>query len=388
MITTSTLNFWLAKNGISVINIGLFSVISLPYAINFLWAPLIDLIKIPLISQKYGLRQSWIIFLGACLAVTIGILSILNPRDNLWHIAVVGILISFLSSSLDIVLGAFRSEILTTKNHGPASGVYLFGYRLGMVISKSGAIYLSYFLEWSSIYHILISILLLILGLILLNAPRHKLVIDKHESTKYHGLRNFIINVLSPIGNFKTVSVLLLFLILYRLPDNVLNNMISPFLLHNGFNEIEISLAGYLCGSITSIIGGMIAGAFIEKIGVYKSLLYFGTLHALGHLLFILFGIFGREIYLLTFVISIEGLTGGMAMASYITLITSLCKGRYKATQYSMFSAMMGVSRSLLPSLSGILVLQLGWSYFFVIIFLLSLPSLYILNKYLIGLKK
>jgi PAT family beta-lactamase induction signal transducer AmpG len=384
MITSSTLNFWLAKSGVSVVNIGLFAIVSLPYAINFLWAPFIDYIEIPYLKQKCGARQSWIISLSLSLASTIYFLSLLDPKEDLKLIAFVSIIISFFSSSLDVALGALRSEILKDKEHGPASGVYLFGYRLGMIISKSGAIYLSYYLEWAKIYHILIIVLLSLIGLILYYIPYKELIAPRRLDINTEGLREFLKIILSPIGSIKYIVVLLIFLILYRLPDNVLNNMISPFLLELGFNEVEISLAGYLCGSIASIVGGMIAGIFIERIGIYKSLLYFGILHALGHMLFNFFAIFGKKIYLLSFVITIEGITGGMAMASYIALITSLCKGQYRGTQYSLFSAMMGVSRSLLPAMSGILVLQLGWNYFFFLVFLLSIPSLYILKKYLV----
>ncbi|MCC2646262.1 MAG: ampG protein [Rickettsiaceae bacterium] len=387
MITSSTLNFWLAKSGVSVVNIGLFAIVSLPYAINFLWAPFIDYFEIPYFKQKFGVRQSWIISLSLFLAIGIYMLSLLDPKENLSIIAFISIIISFFSSSLDVVLGALRSEMLKDKEHGPASGIYLFGYRLGMIISKSGAIYLSYYLEWAKIYHILLIILLTLIGCILYNIPHKDIKIAQKHNIAKSGIREFLKTILSPIGSIKFIIILLVFLILYRLPDNVLNNMISPFLLEIGFNEVEISLAGYLCGSIASIIGGMIAGIFIDRLGIYRSLLYFGGLHALGHMLFNLFGVFGKEIYLLSFVITIEGITGGMAMASYIALITSLCRGQYRGTQYSLFSAMMGVSRSLLPAFSGILVLQMGWSYFFFLVFILSLPSLYILRKYLVRIK-
>jgi PAT family beta-lactamase induction signal transducer AmpG len=383
MITGSTLNFWLAKNGVSVVSIGLFAIVTLPYAINFIWAPIIDSYKIPYFSERFGIRRSWIILLGFCLIISIFIMSNLNPSTDLKYIALIAILIAIFSSSLDVVLGALRSSLLKATEHGPASGIYLFGYRLGMVLSKSGAIYLSYYLEWSEIFKILQIVLFALIGVIVTYIPSIEQKVTNQNPIKYKNLTGFLKNILQPIGSAQFIAILLIFLVLYKLPDNMLNNMISPFLLELGFNEVEISLSGYLSGSIASIIGGMVAGIIIERIGLYKSLLYFGALHAVGHLLFNLFIVFGKQISLLTLVITIEGLTGGMAMASYIALITSLCKGEYSGTQYSLFSAMMGVSRSILPSLSGIIVLHYGWGYFFPLIFILSVPSLYILKKYL-----
>ncbi len=382
LISSSTLNFWLAKSGVSIVDIGLFSIISIPYAINFLWAPIIDSLELPFLTAKFGQRKGWIILLGILLTYSIYLLSFLSPQQNLYLIAIAALLVSFFSSTLDIALGALRSELLKEKEHGPASGVYLFGYRFGMIISKSGAIYLSYYINWSKIYEVLSLVVFFLITIILYFAPFKETIYEKTTKVEYTNLKEFFSKLMNPIGSVKFICILFIFLILYRLPDNILGSMLSPFLLQVGFNEVEISTAGYLCGSIFSIVGGVIAGLLIERLGVYKSLLYFGSLHALTHLLFNLFSLFGKNIYCLAAVISLEGLTGGMAMASYIALITSLCKGKYRGTQYSLFSAMMGVSRSVLPAISGILVLQLGWTYFFLIVFMLSIPSLVLLKNY------
>ena len=188
------------------------------------------------------------------------------------------------------------------------------------------------------------------------------------------------------MGSKKHIILVLIFLILYRLPDNFIGMMINPFLLHIGYDEFEISIAGKFFGITNAIIGGLLAGFIMKYFNIFRSLLFFGALHALAHTLFILQEIYGKNIELLILVTGFESITGGMTMAAYIGFIASLCKGRFKATQYAFLSSMMGLSRSALPAFSGYVVTIIGWKMFYLFAALATIPSLvlvvYLEKKY------
>jgi PAT family beta-lactamase induction signal transducer AmpG len=152
--------------------------------------------------------------------------------------------------------------------------------------------------------------------------------------------------------------------------------MINPFLLETGFDAFEISTVGKCLGIITAIIGGIVAGWAMKKMHILDAMLYFGIIHSFSHLLFIWQNNIGENLYVLITVIGIESLSGGMVMAAYIAFIMSLCKGKYSATQYAFLTSTMGISRSIFPSISGIIVTEYGWNLFFLFITLLTIPPL------------
>lgn len=382
LITSNSLNFWLAKEGINLKVIGFFSFVSLPYAVNFLWAPMIDHLNLGKWGRRVGKRPAWAMLLLVCTVGSSLALSYLDPIEQIEWVAVLAFIVAFFTSSLDTVLGAMRSEILKYGEHGSAAGGYIVGYRLGMLASGSGAIYLSSIVGWNVVYQIFAGIMCLFVAAIYYYRKRlktHHDLVPEHKLIQ--GNKGFIIgSVLAPLGSTLFVVFLVLFLVLYRMPDNFISTMINSFVLYIGFNEQEIATAGKFWGIIGSIIGGIAASKLMQKWSIYISLLRFGMIHAFSHLSYIALNIYGKSISLLFFVTGFESITGGMAMAAYIALITSLCRGKYRATQYSFLSSMMGFSRSILPSVSGILVLNYGWDFFFMLSSLLTLPALMLIG--------
>ena len=154
--------------------------------------------------------------------------------------------------------------------------------------------------------------------------------------------------------------------------------MINPFLLHIGYDEFEIATAGKFFGIASAIIGGLLAGYIMKYFTIFESLIFFGVLHGFAHILFIIQEIYGKNIYLLFFVTGFESITGGMTMAAYIGYIASLCHGRFKATQYSFLTSKMGLSRSVLPAISGYIVATIGWKIFFLFTSIASNPSIFL----------
>ncbi|HJD68076.1 MAG TPA: MFS transporter [Rickettsia endosymbiont of Bembidion lapponicum] len=392
MITGNTLNYWLAKENIALQTIGLLSLITLPYSINFLFAPIFDSLKIKYLDKIFGHRLSWICLTSIALVFFVYILSFLNPFDNLLLFASISLIISFFSSMQDTILSAFRTEIVNKESLGFASGIYIFGYRFGMLIANSGAIYLSIYLTFNEIYKIFailifVYLILLIVGVKYFNInPRHceeqsDVAISLNILRLLRQLlRNFLAMTGKPIHKTSLILILI-FLILYRLPDNFINVMINPFLLHLNYDAFEIASVGKFWGVMGAIVGGLLGGFIMKKKNILDSILLFGIIHALAHILFIILKIYGKNSTLLFITIGAESITGGMTMTAYIAFISSLCQGKFRATQYSFFSSMMGISRSIFPIISGYIVVNFGWQNFFLFTTIITIPSLLVLLK-------
>ena len=385
MITGNTLNYWLAKENIALQTIGLLSLITLPYSINFLFAPIFDSLRIKYLDKIFGHRLSWICLTSIALVFFVYILSFLNPFDNLLLFASISLIISFFSSMQDTILSAFRTEIVNKESLGFASGIYIFGYRFGMLLANSGAIYLSIYLTFNEIYKIFailifVYLILLIVGVKYCRFNQNK-YIEQTTNNNNDGIFAFIRNILKPIGSISFLILILVFLVLYRLPDNFINVMINPFLLHLNYDAFEIASVGKFWGVMGAIVGGLLGGFIMKKKNILDSILLFGIIHALAHILFTILKIYRKNSTLLFITIGAESITGGMTMTAYIAFISSLCQGKFRATQYSFFSSMMGISRSIFPIISGYIVVNFGWQNFFLFTTIITIPSLLVLLK-------
>jgi len=378
MISGNTLNFWLSKENIDIKTIGIFALVSLPYAINFLWAPIFDAKKLPILNKLFGQRISWIVLIQICLSTSVYLMSKLNPVNELMPVAICGLMISFFASAQDTILGALRTEMVHKRQQGEISGMYVVGYRIGMLISGSGAIYTSQYLRWNLVYE-LFSVIIIIFPILLIMFSKNLMPIEEEQNYIADTPSNTIglfAKIIKPLGSSKYIMLILVFLILYRLPDNFITMMINPFLLHIGYDEFEISTAGKLFGVTSAMIGGLIASYVMRTKNLYDSLLLFGSIHAGAHILFVFQEIYGKDIYLLFIVTGFESVSGGMSMAAYIAFIASLCQDNFRATQYYFLSSMMGLSRSIFPAISGYIVASFGWAVFYIFTTLATVPSL------------
>ncbi len=406
MITGNTLNYWLAKEDIALQTIGVLSFITLPYSINFLLAPIFDAVQIKYLNKIFGHRLSWICLTSTALIFLIYIFSFLDPRINLVLFTFTALIISFFSAAQDTILSALRTEIVPKESLGFTSGIYIFGYRVGMLLAGSGAIYLSIYFTFNEIYKIFAGLVFIYLILLIL-ASRYTnsfgLVEEKICHSRFRGnpennqnkneffIKRYYSNVLkifldsrfrgNDISLAYFIILILIFLVLYRLPDNLINVMINTFLLHLEYDAFEIASVGKFWGVVGAIIGGLLGGFIMKHTNILNSIFLFGIIHALGHILFIFLEINGKNSLLLFITIGIESITGGMTMTAYIAFISSLCQGKFRATQYSFLSSMMGISRSIFPIISGYMVVNFGWQNFFLFTTIITIPALLILLK-------
>lgn len=378
LISGNSLNFWLASEGVNIGSIGLFSVVALPYAISFLWAPFLDRFTLPYFSKIFGYRLSWIYLLQILLSISVYIMSLCSPTSSLFILAICSCVVAFFSSTQDVAIGALRSEIIDPADQGVVSGFYVLGYRIGMLLSGSGAIFCSSILSWAEIYKIFALVILLFPVIIYCTLNGTSVF---RNIKPYARQNNSIWNITKSLNKSEVFIYIIVFLILYRLPDNFIHAMINPFLLHLGFDALEIASVGKFLGVLSSILGGFLGSYVMRTKSIITSLIIFGIIHAVAHLLFVMQNFMGDNLISLFFVMGFESITGGMAMASYMAFITSLCTGNYRATKYAFLTSLMGLSRSLFPGIAGFFVLKYGWSAFYICASIASIPSILVIYR-------
>jgi PAT family beta-lactamase induction signal transducer AmpG len=373
LLSGNTINFWLANFGIDPKIIGFFSLIALPYAFKYFIAIFINHFHI-----KRPQYKIWLITSQLMLSLSLVTMSFLDLKDNLWKVAIVGFAIAFFAVIQDIILSTNRIKILEKHQQVEGTALHSIGYRLGMLFSGAGVIFSSVFISWSSIFLILASVYLLMIVFICF-AYKESDEIEQEDLLKEKGKiwNNIFIRPFKSFLPFKKLIWFLLFVLIYRMADNMLIVMVNPFFLKTGYTATEIASIYKFFGTIMVIIGGFISSYIINKLGMKRSLLSFSIAHMLGSFLYIILSVTGKNIPLLYAITGYEALTGGMMMTVYIAYISSICNGKYTASQYALFSSAMGLSRVIFPIASGIIVDCWGLTSFFVSISVISLCTVF-----------
>ena len=374
-----TLSLWLKDYGVAYRTIGAFSLIRLPYSFKWLWAPMVEKFKLPFI-YRLGKRRSWAIFALVGLMFSIIGISCFEPNNGLRYMAIFAICISFFSATLDIVLDAFRVELFDENTNDEVNGatIYVLGYRVGLIISSAGAIGLASILSWGSVYFIVS--LILILGIVaVMMADEPKDVVKEFESNVF---KRAIVEPFSEFIKKEYWLSAICLVFFYRLSDAYFGPMAYPFYDDIGFSKIEIAYVSKLYGMMATIIGGILGGIIINKVGLLKGVFVFAILQGFTNLLYIPLYHIGHSVVGLMIVLSLENLVSGMATTAIIAFMSVLCDRGQTATQYALLSSLMGLSRDIFASSSGKVLELTSWSEFFVISALLTLPAV-VLSAYL-----
>ncbi len=385
-LTAGTLSAWLADSGVDRASIGLFAAIATPYAFKFLWSPLMDGMRLPLL-HRLGRRRSWLLLTQLFLVALIAAMAFYDPSHRPLMVAFVGLLIATASASQDIVIDAYRVEFLPAAEQGAGAATATFGYRIGMLISGAGALWLADHYGWSHAYFFMASVMAFGVALTLVIkevAGDEWPVSDASPSVARNlPLAAFFQNyVLAPLRDFMQRDhwqFVLAFVILYKLGDAFLGVMFNPFLLDIGFTKSQIAAIVKLYGLAATILGAFLGGWLVLHWGMYRSLMMCGLVHMLTNLLLVVQAGLGADEYFLIFSISAENLSGGMATTAFIAYLSALCQRHYTATQYALLSSLAAFGRTWLSTPSGWVSERLGWEWFFVVSCLISLPSLALL---------
>ena len=380
-LSGATLAIWLTEAGVGLTAIGLFAAVGTPYSVKFLWAPLIDRVPLPLLAPLLGRRRSWMVLIQLMLMAAIAVLGFTRPQEAPLVTALCALLVAFLSASQDVVIDAYRIEILTPEQQGAGAAATQAGYRMGMIASGAGALFLVHGgLDWSLVYAVMA--VLLVAGLVVaLCAPAPEAGAEASPSAAGFGSRLKAM-VADPFAEFfarngvQTALLILVFILLYKLGDAFAGVMANPFYVRIGFSLGEIAAVSKVFGIVATLVGVFLGGVVVARYGVLWSLLGCGILQMLSNLMFAAQAAIGPDVGFLMLTIGIENLSGGMGSAAFVAYLSLLCNTAYTGTQYALFSSFMAVGRTWLSASSGWFADQTDWVTFFILSTVIALPGL------------
>jgi len=385
MLTYLTLSAWLATAGIKRGAIGAFALVSTFYALKFLWSPLIDRLPPPL---PLGRRRGWGLSIQIALVAAILALGLSDPKRSLGTMAVLAGVVAFLSASQDIVIDAWRIEILPVDLQGPGAAMIQTGYYMGMLASSAGALVIAARFGWFAAY-VIMAALLAISMLTFLLGPEPNVAAAVSDRRHHHQTNRpkaveewFSTAVIGPFSDFmrRPYWLLILLVILdYKLGEGMAAVMSTPLYIAVGFTLNEIAVISKLFGPFTVILGALLGGVVTVRFGLVRSLIFCGIIQALGNLTYVLQAVGGHKIGYLAFCVTAQNVTTGMAGTALVSYISSLCSPEFTATQYALLASFALLGRTVVGSTGGALSEAIGWVPFFVLTTVASLPALLLL---------
>lgn len=371
-LTSKTLQAWLTEEQVSLTAIGLFSLVGLPYSLKFLWSPLVDRYVPPFL----GRRRGWLVITQAALLVAIAAMALVNPKQALQPLAILCLVIAFLSATQDIAVDAYRTDILEELEMGSGAAINVLGYRIALLLTGGLALVLADQLPWPTVYLLMSG--LMIVGLVTAVRAPEPILRDRPPESLADAIRLPFIEFFQRSGWLQGVSILV-FIVLYKLGDALVGNMSTPFLLQTGFSKTAVGAVQGGLGLLATIVGVLTGGAILAKIGINRSLWVFGGLQAISNLTYYLLAQVGQNYPLMVVAINIENFCAGLGTAAFVAFLMSLCNQRFSATQYALLSSLFAVGRDVLSAPAGKLAEVTGWPGFFLVSLVIALPGLLLL---------
>jgi PAT family beta-lactamase induction signal transducer AmpG len=382
LLVFSTLTYWMRDVGVSLTAIGLFSIARSPYSLKFLWAPLIDRLRIPGLTDRFGRRRGWALLTQVLTMAAIVGLGMTDPVQTPELTVLMALLVAFASASQDIVIDAYRVDLLNDDEQGAGAALAVQGYRIGLLVAGGGAIGLSAALDWSVVYAVMAGCLTV--GIIaVLATPEPDAPAEAPAAPGGNRVDAFFRRaVIEPFRDFMTRPgwlAILVFIMLYKLGDAYLGAMANPFYIDTGFTDLEVAAISKGFGLAATIIGALIGGAVVYRLGVLKALFACGVLAAASNLVFVAQALVGHSVPMLMVTIATENVAGAMSITAFVAYMSSLCNVAYTATQYALLTSFMAAARDLLSASSGWMADTLGWVNFFLFTTAIAVPGLLLL---------
>ncbi|RMH70194.1 MAG: MFS transporter [Gemmatimonadetes bacterium] len=372
LLTNKTVQAWMTFEGVDLGTVGLFSLVGLPYSLKFIWAPLLDRYVPPFL----GRRRGWLAITQVGLMIALATMALHDPTVALQMLALNTVIIAFLSASQDIAVDAYRTDVLEEREMGAGVSVWVLGYRVGMLIAGSLTFVMAKYMSWQMVY-------LAMSGLMLIGLTTS--FWSPAPQTENQTPTSLFDSVIFPFIDFfrrlnvTRASLILLFIILYKLGDGILGNMATPFLIKTGFDEIDIGLMQGVVGLLATMIGVVAGGVILSRIGINRSMWVFGGLQAVSNLMYLILAIVGKNDVVAVLAISVENFCAGLVTSGFVAYLMSLCNPKFSATQFALLTSLMAVSRDILVAPAGKMAEATGWIWFFLISILLALPGLLLL---------
>ena len=369
----------LVEAGLSKTAIGLFALVSLPYSLKFLWAPLMDHAPLPVLSRLLGRRRAWMIAAQALLFAAIIALGVPDPKSEPWLLAWLALLVAFASASQDIVIDAYRVECLDDRRQAAGAATAVFGWRVGQFGAAAGGLVLADLVPWEAAFLVMGGAVAVGLVAALVN-PEPNVSPPPRGDSLGQVLYQAAVAPLADFAKREGWIAILAFILLYKFGDQVLAVMKMPFFLGTiGFTKTEIAEVVKLFGVAATLAGGFLGGILLVRVGMMRGLFICGVLMAASNLLIVVQALVGRDLGMLAVTIAVENITTGMGTAAFVAYLSSLCNVAYTATQYALLTSLMAFSRTAMSSGAGWLADRMDWVSFFIVSTLAAIPGLILL---------
>lgn len=375
-LVSGTLQAWATVENVSLTEIGFLTLVGSAYTLKFLWAPLVDRYAPPFL----GRRRGWILLTQLLLAASIAAMGLFSPGTHLTALALLAVWVAFLSATQDIAFDAYSTDVLRAPERAAGAAVKVMGYRLAMIASGGLALILAdRWLGWSNTY-LLMGLFMALCALVTLIAPEPEL-----DSRAPRSLSEAVAAPLAEFFSRPGAWGILLLIVLYKLGDAFAGALSTTFLIRAaGFSLSEVGTINKVFGLAATVVGALLGGAVMARLGLYRALMVFGLLQAVSNLGYWFIAVQSSpSMVLMSVVVALENLCGGLGTAAFVALLMALCNRGYSATQFALLSALSAVGRTYLAGpLTPVLVQSLGWPVFFICTVLIALPGLLMLRGY------
>ena len=374
LLTRDTLQAWLTVEGVDLTTIGLLGLVAVPYTWKFAWAPFLDRFVPPFL----GRRRGWLLLFQVALAVAIIAMSFQSPREATTVVAVIGLLIAFLSASQDIAADAYRTDVLAARETGAGASLFVMGYRVALLVTGSLALVMADRYDWPTVYAGLGGLMLLGVGATLFAPEPERTVVPP---------TSFADAIVGPFREFFTrlgggrALAVLAFILFYRLADALGQFMTVPFLLDEptGFTQTEVGAIRGGIGLVAVIVGALAGGVLVAKVNLNRAVWIAGILGVVSNFGYYVVALVGRDLGVLTGAVVVENFCQGLLGATFVAFLMSLCNARFSATQYALLSSAFAAANTFLAAPTGKIAEVLGWPTFFLITIAAGIPGLLLL---------
>ena len=366
---------WLATAGLDVKALGLFGLMTFPYTFKFLWAPLMDRYSI----GRLGRRRGWMAVTQIGLFLVIGGVGMFDPKQELSLIVLAVAAIAFLSASQDVVVDAYRREILAEEEQGLGAAIIVNAYKAASLIPSALGLVLADSMSWQAVFWIVAAFMLpgFICTLLALEPAVYGAPPKNLEEAIVLPFKEFIQR-----DGLKQAIIIIMFVLLYKIGDTMATALSTKFFLDIGFTTKQIGLAANATGWWASLAGGAVGGIWMIKLGINRALWVFGVLQAIAILGFAWLAEVGPDPFLLSAVFGFEAFASlGLGSAALVAFMSRATDPRYTATQYALFSSLVAVPRTFINASVGYIVAETGWFWFFMVCFMLAFPAMLMLPK-------
>ncbi|MGI4984698.1 MAG: AmpG family muropeptide MFS transporter [Janthinobacterium lividum] len=399
---------WMRSDGVNLKQIGLFTLIQFPYTWKFVWAPLLDrfvpslptrlsrerrspggiagatasgaIAANPAGRRRFGRRRSWMLLTQVLVAASIAAMGFFSPRQEIWTVAGLAVAVAFFSASSDVVIDAYRRELLPDREQGLGTAIHVNAYKIAGLVPGSLALILADHLPWSTVF--MVTAAFMLPGIVM------TLVVDEPvvHGTPPRTLRDAVVLPFREFverGGWRNALLILAFIFLYKLGDSMATALATSFYLDLGFTKTQIGLVAKASSLWASVAGGILGGLWLVRLGISRGLWVFGVAQIVSTLCFAWLAVQGPGAtpFALGAVIALEAFGAGLGTAAFTAYIASTTDERYTATQFALFTSLASVPRTVANAGTGYIVTQVGWLHFFVLCAVLAVPGMLLLPK-------